>query len=262
MKTSHRGITLGLWLEMGLVAALMAIDSVGGLAAVLVAATLILLVGRAMETLVVRAVSRLFSSGTPLPTCSYVSRKGVVYSLARPRWRADGNGPPSPLMLTLLPGITRRDINVKERSLWRYAKSFPLRCESPISLGEGCTPLVRRYFGGHNVLFKCEWYNPTCSFKDRGTSVMLSLLRDQGITHVLEDSSGNGGASVSCYSAAGGLTATIMAPESTSAAKTVQMRAHGASVELIPGSRQATADAAVEAHGRDGGQLFYASHNW
>eukprot|EP00965_Chrysotila_dentata_P244567 6206056-Pleurochrysis_carterae.AAC.1 len=59
------------------------------------------------------------------------------------------------------------------------------------------------------------------------------------------------------------------------------MRAHGASLELVPGSRQDTADAAAAAHGRadgdggdggDGGsdtdgqdgatRLFYASHNW
>jgi len=79
---------------------------------------------------------------------------------------------------------------------------------------------------------------------------------------VLEDSSGNGGASVAAYAAAGGLAATIMAPASTSPAKTVQMSAHGATVELIPGSRQATAEAAMAAHGRDGGRLFYASHNW
>jgi threonine synthase len=49
-----------------------------------------------------------------------------------------------------------------------------------------------------------------------------------------------------------------MAPDSTSPAKTVQMRAHGATVELIPGSRQATADAAVERSA----SIFYASHNW
>ena len=42
-----------------------------------------------------------------------------------------------------------------------------------------------------------------------------------------------------------GMRATIMAPASTSPAKTVQMRAHGATVELIPGTRQDTADAAV-----------------
>ena len=86
---------------------------------------------------------------------------------------------------------------------------------------------------------------PTGSFKDRGASVMLSLLRAQGVDAVLEDSSGNGGAAVAAYAAAGGMAATIMAPASTSPAKTVQMRAHGATLELVPGTRQDTADAAV-----------------
>jgi threonine synthase len=111
---------------------------------------------------------------------------------------------------------------------------------------------------GVRVLLKCEWFNPTGSFKDRGASVMLSLLRAQGIGHVLEDSSGNGGAAVAAYAAAGGMAATIMTPASTSPAKTVQMRAHGATVELIPGSRQDTADAAVAR----AASVFYASHNW
>ena len=121
--------------------------------------------------------------------------------------------------------------------------------DPPITLGEGATPLVPRTVAGVQALLKCEWFNPTSSFKDRGASVMLSLLRAQGVEAVLEDSSGNGGAAVSCYAAAGGMQATIMAPESTSPAKTVQMRAHGATVELIPGSRQATADAAVARSG-------------
>ena len=203
------------------------------------------------------------------PSCDYVEpRGGATYPLSEPRWCADGKddaGQPLPLLLTPLPGITRRQIDTRERSLWRYKAAFPLACDEPISLGEGCTPLVRREIAGRAVHFKCEWANPTCSFKDRGTTVMLSLLRAQGVEAVLEDSSGNGGASVACYAAAGGLAATIMAPSSTSPAKTVQMRAHGATVELVPGSRQACADAAVAAHGRDGGggpKLFYASHAW
>lgn len=194
--------------------------------------------------------------------CSYVSRSGKLFPLEEPRWcddRQSDQEEPQPLMLTRLPGITRRQIHKNVRSLWRYAASFPLRCADPISLGEGCTPLIQRLFcGSSNVYFKCEWFNPTCSFKDRGTTVMLSLLKQQGVSNVLEDSSGNGGASVACYAAAGGLDATIMAPDSTAPAKTVAMRAHGAAVELIPGSRQATADAAIAAHGRDNGRLFCA----
>jgi threonine synthase len=110
-------------------------------------------------------------------------------------------------MLTPLGGMRRDQIVWSERSLWRYAAAMPLACDAPISLGEGCTPLVPLPFGegGGTVHFKCEWYNPTSSFKDRGTTVMLSLLRQQGVEAVLEDSSGNGGASVACYAAAGGL---------------------------------------------------------
>ena len=199
---------------------------------------------------------------------SYVDpRTGVTYPLSVPRWCGDGKdaaGGPIPLMLTELPGITRSQVDTTTRSIWRYRAAFPLACDEPISLGEGCTPLLARPFGaaGGTVHFKCEWFSPTCSFKDRGASVMLSLLKQQGVTDVLEDSSGNGGAAVACYAGAGGLGATIMAPSSTSPAKTVAMRAYGATVELVPGSRQATADAAVAAHGRDSGALFYASHAW
>jgi threonine synthase len=75
---------------------------------------------------------------------------------------------------------------------------------------------------------------------------------------VLEDSSGNGGAAVAGYAAAGGMRATIMTPASTSPGKTVQMRAYGAEIRLIPGSRQDTADGAA----REAASIFYASHNW
>ncbi len=182
-------------------------------------------------------------------------RSGATFPLDQPRWCGPNR---APLLLTPLPGLTRDQIDTGTRSLWRYRTAFPFPIDDPITLGEGVTPLIRRTVGGAEVLLKCEWFNPTCSFKDRGASVMLSLLRAQGIDHVLEDSSGNGGAAVSAYAAAGGMAATIMAPASTSPAKTVQMRAHGATVELIPGSRQDTADAAVAR----ADSIFYASHNW
>lgn len=182
-------------------------------------------------------------------------RTGATFPLDQPRWCGPDQ---APLLLTQMDGLTRDQIDSTSRSLWRYRAAFPFQVERPITMGEGCTPLIRRNVAGAEVLLKCEWFNPTCSFKDRGASVMLSLLRAQGISSVLEDSSGNGGAAVSAYAAAGGMTATILAPASTSPAKTVQMRAHGATVELISGSRQDTADAAVARSA----SIFYASHNW
>lgn len=182
-------------------------------------------------------------------------RTGRTYPLATPRWCGDDQ---APLLLTPLPGIRRDAIRQEERSLWRYAAALPFVPEDPISMGEGCTPLVPRVIAGASALLKCEWFMPTGSFKDRGASVMLSLLRAQGVTDVLEDSSGNGGAAVSAYAAAGGMKATIFVPASTSPAKTVQSRASGATIQLIPGSRQDCADAAL----RESERLFYASHNW
>ena len=180
---------------------------------------------------------------------------GACFPLDVPRWCGPGL---APLLLTPLPGIGQAEIDRSVRSLWRYRAAFPVVVDHPITLGEGCTPLLWRRVHGVEVGLKCEWFMPTGSFKDRGASVMLSILRQQGISAVLEDSSGNGGAAVAAYAAAGGMTASIMAPASTSPAKTVQMRAHGATVELVPGDRQATSDAAVAR----AASVFYASHNW
>ena len=187
---------------------------------------------------------------------SYIDpRSGETFPLDVPRWCGTNQ---APLMLSPQPGIGRDQIDTSTRSLWRYRAALPFQVDAPITMGEGCTPLLKRHLHGGRAFLKCEWFMPTGSFKDRGASVMLSLLRAQGIEQVLEDSSGNGGAAVSAYAAAGGMRAIIMAPASTSPAKTVQMSAHGAEVELIPGTRQDTSDAAV----RRAESVFYASHNW
>ena len=161
-------------------------------------------------------------------------------------------------MITLLPGIGRGEIHSGTPSLWRYAASFPVPVANPVSMGEGCTPLVDHPWRGGRAHFKLEWFAPTGSFKDRGASVMISILRQQGVTRLLEDSSGNGGAAIAAYAAAGGTEAKILVPATTRPGKTVQMRAYGAEVELIPGTRQDTADEAE----RQAERIFCASHNW
>lgn len=184
-----------------------------------------------------------------------VDRAGRRYPLDEPRWRGDDS---SPLLVEPLPGITRADVAGATRSQWRYAAALPLSIGRPVTLGEGCTPLLPFDVDGVPLSVKPEWLNPTASFKDRGTSVMMSVLAAQGVTAMLEDSSGNGGSSVAAYAAAAGIRATILAPESTSPAKIQQSRAHGATVELVPGDRQATADEAI----RRSASTVYASHNW
>ena len=187
---------------------------------------------------------------------NYVDRvDGTRYPLGVPRWRSDAG---RPLWIEPGPGIRANDIDGSTKSLWRYRKSFPLTIDRPITLGEGCTPLINSTSSGAPVLYKLDFLNPTGSFKDRGTSVMLSYLRQHGITAVLEDSSGNGGSSVADYAAAGGLDVKIFAPASTSAGKVLQVRAYGAEVELVPDPREESQNEAI----RQEGPAFYSSHNW
>ncbi len=183
------------------------------------------------------------------------SSSNETFPLDTPIWRSPSG---KPLMITPLPGIKREEVDYAMRSIWRYRASFPVNVETPISLGEGCTPLIASTFAGAKCFFKLEWFAPTGSFKDRGTSVMLSILRQQGISSVLEDSSGNGGSSVAGYGAAGDVQVRVFVPDLTSPAKVAQVRAYGADVELVPGPREASEAAAIAASS----QTFYASHNW
>ena len=88
-----------------------------------------------------------------------------TYPLDVPRWRSDDGGP---LMVTPLPGISRGEIDMATRSQWRYRAALPLDIV-PVTMGEGCTPLIEKDWGGTRLRFKLEWFAPTGSFKDRGT---------------------------------------------------------------------------------------------
>jgi threonine synthase len=188
---------------------------------------------------------------TPQP--AYLDpRSGKTYPIDQPR-RSDAG---TPLMITPLPGIGRKQIDQGTRSLWRYAAAFALRVPNPVSLGEGCTPLVRHSWHGSPTFFKLEWFSPSGSFKDRGASVMISILRQQGIDCILDDSSGNAGAAVACYAAAAGMRAKILVPAYTQPGKTVQIRAYGAEVQLVPGARYDTTQEAF----RQAEHVFYAAH--
>jgi threonine synthase len=162
------------------------------------------------------------------------------------------------LNLELGQGLAAGQIDMDERSLWRYRAALRADARQRISLGEGWTPLLFKALYGADVGFKLEYLAPTGSFKDRGMSVLLTYLRSVGVDSILEDSSGNAGASMAAYAAAGGLRCTIFVPAGAPPNKVSQISAMGAEVELIPGNRQDVADAAL----RKAEHVFYASHNW
>lgn len=155
--------------------------------------------------------------------------------------------------------FSREDLARRDRTVWRYREAFGLPAGiQPVSLGEGRTPLVRRHLADGPVSFKLDYLQPSGSFKDRGAGLLLSLVKWLGVPRIVEDSSGNAGCAMAAYAAAAGIGCTIYVPESTPEGKLVQIRLYGAEVVRVPGTRQATNDAAVRA--AEG--CYYASHLW
>lgn len=179
---------------------------------------------------------------------------GSTYAVDTPLWRSPGG---RHLNLTPGEGMRRSEIDTGCYSVWRYAKAIRVERSHAVSMGEGWTPLIDLGWDGVAVQAKLEFMMPTGSFKDRGTTVMVTYLRAHGIERVLEDSSGNAGASLAAYAAAAGMQARILVPQSASYPKIAQIAAAGADVVTIPGSREDVAEAALAMSG----EIFYASHN-
>ena len=149
-------------------------------------------------------------------------------------------------------------VDRSQPGIWRYFHTFGLSLDTePVSLGEGSTPLLWGEVFGRKVAFKCEFLNPSGSFKDRGSAVIAAWLKARDINLAVEDSSGNAGASFAAYAARAGIKARVFVPESASGPKRRQIEAYGAELVPIPGLRTAAAEA-VRAVADEG--TAYASH--
>ncbi len=163
------------------------------------------------------------------------------------------------LNLAFEPAFPIEKIKKRKPNLWRYREAIPIvKDDSILSFDEGFTPLVPLTFGNKKVWVKQDHLFPTGSYKDRGASVLMSKVKELGISRVVEDSSGNAGCAIAAYGARGGIRSEIYVPQNTSPGKLAQIESYGAVLKKIPGSREDTARAVWEAAQKD----YYASHSW
>ncbi len=156
------------------------------------------------------------------------------------------------------PVYTPHLVDSTQPGIWRYRHAFGEAGKYlPISLGEGSTPLVWDKVKGVDVGFKCEFLNPSGSFKDRGSALIAAVIKGRGYSEAVEDSSGNAGASFSAYAARGAIKSRIFIPDSASGPKRWQIEAYGADVVRILGPRSNASEAVRKA--ADAGAV-YASH--
>lgn len=115
--------------------------------------------------------------------------------------------------------VPRESITSGPSSLWRYGALLPLDdLDKRVSLSEGWTPLLSaealgESIGCSNLLIKDEGRNPSGTFKDRGTAVAISRMRELGITTIAHNSSGNAAGSWGLYAARAGLHCVNLIPD-------------------------------------------------
>jgi len=154
--------------------------------------------------------------------------------------------------------FSHQDIDPTLPGIWKYKTGLCLPDEAPIiTLGEGNTPLVWSEIDGKRVGFKLESLNPTGSFKDRGTAVLVSWLLAAGIRKAVEDSSGNAGASFAAYASRAGIQGKIFIPSYASGPKRIQIESYGSEVIPVPGPRSKAAEAVLNEVNQGS---VYASH--
>lgn len=140
-------------------------------------------------------------------------------------------------------------------SLWRYEPLLPVGAPkgdaTPLHLA-GWTPVFKlpvlaEELGLKHLWLKDESRNPSASFKDRASAIVVARAREIEAEVIVTASTGNAGAALACMSAAVGQKAVILAPKSAPPAKVAQLLVFGAKVILVDGSYDDAFDLAVKA---------------
>ncbi len=129
--------------------------------------------------------------------------------------------------------LDRAALRDREPNLWRYREVLP-PC-SPITLGEGMTPLFHAPRLGERWYVKDEGVNPTASFKARGMTTAVSMAKHLGVEKLAVPSAGNAAGAMSAYAAKAGMEAHVFMPSDTPKACILECEILGAHVTLIDG---------------------------
>jgi threonine synthase len=131
-----------------------------------------------------------------------------------------------------------------ENSLWRYMPLLPVDDpggDSTPLRAAGGTPVfapqrLASSLGMSALWVKDESRNPTASFKDRASAVVVARARQIGADVVVTASTGNAGAALAGMAAAVSQKAVIFAPKTAPPAKVAQLLIYGAKVILVDGT--------------------------
>lgn len=168
------------------------------------------------------------------PKCGPEGTLDVLYDLARARPQLE------------------KDMR-EMRGYWRWRSILPVELEGPRPpLSVGDTPLVsatpERPLGIlTRIIIKDDGRNPTASFKDRATNVVVARALERRSKGILCASTGNAASSLAGLSAACGIPTVILVPKAAPRPKLAQLMIYGARVVPVDGVYDDAFDLSLEA---------------
>jgi threonine synthase len=156
-------------------------------------------------------------------------------------------------------GFTREALKKSRNyTMWRYLPLLPVEEERYIQpLRVGWTPLYRfdglaREYGVRELYIKDDGLNPTASYKDRASAIVVIKAQEKGKKVITCASTGNAASSLAGFAASTPLTTIIFVPKAAPEAKLTQLLIYGAKVLAVEGSYDQAYDLCLEAAERYG----------
>ena len=137
--------------------------------------------------------------------------------------------------------ITRDRIQEGPLTMWRYRDLLPVGDGPVVDLHAGFTPLIKadnlgERLGLTNLYIKNDCVNPTYSFKDRVSSVAVTVAKKLGFDTVSCASTGNLAGAVAAHGAKAGMKTYVFIPADLESVKVVGAAVYGPTVVAVDGS--------------------------
>ncbi|MCH7723675.1 MAG: threonine synthase [Bacteroidetes bacterium] len=142
-------------------------------------------------------------------------------------------------------------LKITPGKFWLYPDLWPVNFQNfgDDQLNKLALPsdlLLKYTIGGRDLWLLDDTRNPTLSYKDRATSLVVLKAIEIGISELAAASTGNAGSSLAGICARLGLKSRIYVPKNIPEAKRIQIEAYGAKLVIVDGDYDKAFDVCLE----------------
>jgi len=135
--------------------------------------------------------------------------------------------------------------------IWNYPALWPIdfnkiNKNDLAKLSLPSNQILKYEIDGRELYFQDETRNPTYSYKDRASILVVLKAKELGINEIAAASTGNAGSSLAGICARLGLTAHIFVPKNIPIAKRTQIQSYGANIYMVDGDYDLAFDLCLE----------------